>query len=105
MAVCKRGKGLLKINGSPIDLLEPEILRAKVYEPILLVGKERFADVDMRVRVKGGGHVSQVYGAFGIAVLCVRINETVCVYDSHPSSHCQSHCCLSPKVYVAFFFY
>ena len=31
-------------------------------EPILLLGKERFEGVDIRVRVKGGGHVSQVYG-------------------------------------------
>ena len=52
---------MLKINGSPIDLLEPEILRAKVYEPILLIGKDRFANLDIRIRVKGGGHVSQVY--------------------------------------------
>ena len=31
-------------------------------EPMLLLGKERFEGVDIRVRVKGGGHVSQVYG-------------------------------------------
>lgn len=30
-------------------------------EPIYLLGKERFAHVDMRVRVKGGGSVSQIY--------------------------------------------
>lgn len=33
----------------------------KVQEPILLLGKERFEGVDIRVRVKGGGHVSRVY--------------------------------------------
>ena len=43
--------------------MEPEILRFKVFEPVLLLGRARFANVDMRVRVKGGGHVSQVYGA------------------------------------------
>lgn len=32
-------------------------------EPILLLGKQRFANVDIRIRVKGGGHVSQIYGA------------------------------------------
>ena len=31
-------------------------------EPVLLLGKDRFAGVDIRVRVKGGGHVSQLYG-------------------------------------------
>ena len=32
-----------------------------MYEPILLLGKERFAKVDIRVRVRGGGYVSQCY--------------------------------------------
>jgi ribosomal protein S9 len=40
----------------------PETLRWKVAEPLLLLGKQRFANVDIRVRVKGGGHVSQIYG-------------------------------------------
>lgn len=44
-----------------MELLEPEVLRYKVYEPILLLGSARFKDVDIRVRVKGGGHVAQVY--------------------------------------------
>ncbi|KAK7400767.1 hypothetical protein VNO78_12073 [Psophocarpus tetragonolobus] len=58
---CKRGRGLIKINGCPIELVEPEILRFKAFEPILLLGKSRFAGVDMRIRVKGGGHTSQIY--------------------------------------------
>ena len=49
--------------GSPLDLVQPETLRWKVAEPLLLLGKQRFANVDIRVRVKGGGHVSQIYGA------------------------------------------
>ncbi|KAG6425058.1 hypothetical protein SASPL_115481 [Salvia splendens] len=58
---CKRGRGLIKINGKPIELVEPEILRYKAFEPILLLGRHRFAGVDMRIRVKGGGHTSQIY--------------------------------------------
>jgi small subunit ribosomal protein S16e len=42
-------------------LVKPEILRFKVYEPLLIVGLDRFAEVDIRVRVSGGGHTSQVY--------------------------------------------
>ena len=30
-------------------------------EPVLLLGKQRFSNVDIRIRVKGGGHVSQIY--------------------------------------------
>ncbi len=33
----------------------------QVYEPILLVGLDKFAGVDIRVRVTGGGHTSQIY--------------------------------------------
>ncbi|KAM7273577.1 hypothetical protein ACFE04_028241 [Oxalis oulophora] len=58
---CKRGRGLIKINGGPIELVVPEILRFKAVEPILLLDRHRFARVDMRIRVKGGGHTSQIY--------------------------------------------
>jgi small subunit ribosomal protein S16e len=61
VAHCKRGNGLVKVNGRPIDQIEPEMLRYKIEEPILLLGKDRFAGVDIRIRVKGGGHVSQIY--------------------------------------------
>ncbi|XP_043852842.1 40S ribosomal protein S16-like isoform X2 [Dromiciops gliroides] len=44
VAHCKRGNGLIKL-----------------LSPVFLLGKERFAGVDIRVRVKGGGHVAQVY--------------------------------------------
>ncbi len=63
VAYTKAGKGLLKVNGSPIQLLEPETLRIKALEPVLLLGKERFANLDIRVRVQGGGYVSQAFGA------------------------------------------
>nr|GEY28310.1 hypothetical protein [Tanacetum cinerariifolium] len=48
-------------KGLARDLIRPEILRTKVYEPILLVGQSKYAGVDMRIRVKGGGHTSQIY--------------------------------------------
>jgi small subunit ribosomal protein S16e len=36
-------------------------LRFKVYEPVLVAGEDAFQVMDIRVRVKGGGHTSQVY--------------------------------------------
>ena len=53
---------LLLLAGSPLDLVQPETLRFKVKEPVALLGEQRFQNVDIRIRVKGGGHVSQVYG-------------------------------------------
>ena len=63
VSYCKKGRGLIKINGSPIELVEPVLLRYKVFEPILLLGRERFSIMDLRIRVKGGGYTSQIYGA------------------------------------------
>ncbi|KAK4193364.1 ribosomal protein S5 domain 2-type protein [Podospora australis] len=56
-----QGKGLIKVNGKPIKLFAAEILRAKLYEPILIIGHDKFANIDIRVKVAGGGHTSQVY--------------------------------------------
>lgn len=61
VAYAKAGKGLLRVNGQPIHLMTPEVLRWKLYEPVLIVGEDKFAPVDIRVRVSGGGHTSQVY--------------------------------------------
>ncbi len=61
VAYCKKGRGLIQIKGTPLELAEPELLRFKVYEPILLLGRERFAEVDIRIRVKGGGYTAQIY--------------------------------------------
>merc|ERR1712202_116272 len=61
VAHCKRGKGLIKVSGKPLDLVTPETLRYKLQEPILHLGKARFEGVDIRIRVNGGGRVSQIY--------------------------------------------
>ena len=61
VAYCKKGSGMIKVNGCPISLLQPEILRLKTFEPVLLLGAEKFAQVDIRVRCKGGGTTSQIY--------------------------------------------
>merc|ERR1712094_94812 len=61
VAFVKKGKGLIKVNGVPIELVQPETLRFKVWEPVLLLGANRYREVDIRIRVKGGGHVSQIY--------------------------------------------
>merc|ERR1712035_152594 len=57
IAYCKRGHGLIKVNGRPLSIIEPRLLQYKLYEPILLLGKDRFAGVDIRIKVKGVAHV------------------------------------------------
>jgi small subunit ribosomal protein S16e len=43
------------------DLETSDLITAQVYEPLLIVGLDKFAGVDIRVRVTGGGHTSQIY--------------------------------------------
>lgn len=61
VASVRSGKGVMRVNGSPIDLIEPQSLRMKVMEPILLLGLKRFQNLDIRVRVRGSGYTSQIY--------------------------------------------
>ena len=43
VAYAKAGKGLLRVNGQPISLVKPEALRFKLYEPVLVVGEDKFS--------------------------------------------------------------
>jgi small subunit ribosomal protein S16e len=61
VATVTMGKGMIRVNGVPLHLVEPEVMRTKIMEPILLIGQQKFAKIDIRVKVKGGGYVSQIY--------------------------------------------
>nr|DAD44158.1 TPA_asm: hypothetical protein HUJ06_002388 [Nelumbo nucifera] len=75
---CWQPWGLIKINGCPIELVKLEILRYKVFEPILLLGRHWFSGVDMRIRVRGGGHNSQIY-----AILQSIVKALVAYYQKY----------------------
>ena len=60
VAICQEGHGIIRVNGKPLNLIEPESMRTKVYEPIFLVGGNKFKDLSIRVRVRGGGAMNQV---------------------------------------------
>merc|ERR1712021_82072 len=55
----KGGQGVIRVNGKPLQLIEPESMRMKVYEPIFIVGADRFQDLSIRVRVKGSGSMAK----------------------------------------------
>ncbi len=61
VATVRTGKGVLRVNGAPVDQLEPSVYRIKVWEPVLLLGQKRFVNLDVRVRVRGGGYTAQIY--------------------------------------------
>ena len=51
----------MRVNGTPLDLVQPNVLKLKLFEPFLLIGNDKFGDIDIRIRVKGGGQVSRIY--------------------------------------------
>lgn len=57
-ATIKDGKGRFKINSVPLEILEPELARLKMMEPLELAG-DRVVKVDIDVNVNGGGVMGQ----------------------------------------------
>lgn len=60
VAAVSSGQGFIRVNGRAINLLEPASMRMKVMEPIFLMGGNKFKDLNIRVRVRGGGSTTQV---------------------------------------------
>jgi small subunit ribosomal protein S9 len=61
-AVVKPGVGRVRINMIPVEILEPEIAREKIMEPLLQVG-EVWKQMDMDVKTSGGGYMGQAEAA------------------------------------------
>jgi len=57
-ATIKDGKGRVKINSVPLEILQPELARLKMMEPLELAG-DRVVKVDIDVSVEGGGVMGQ----------------------------------------------
>jgi small subunit ribosomal protein S9 len=61
--VVRAGVGRVRVNRTPIEILEPEIARAKIMEPLLQAGEEVWKQLDMDVRTSGGGYMGQAEAA------------------------------------------
>lgn len=62
-AVVKPGMGKVYINRIPIEIFEPEIAREKIMEPLLQAGDEVWKQLDMDIKVSGGGFMGQAEAA------------------------------------------
>ncbi len=58
-ATIKEGKGRVRINGVPLEVLPNELKRVKINEVFVLAGSEKRDSVDVKVKVKGGGFMGQ----------------------------------------------
>ncbi|MAP43460.1 MAG: 30S ribosomal protein S9 [Euryarchaeota archaeon] len=60
-ASVKKGKGRVRINGSPIEIMQPEMARMKAMEPLAIAdAMNRLGKADINVSVEGGGTMGQV---------------------------------------------
>jgi len=60
-ASVKKGKGRVRINGSPIEIMQPDMARMKAMEPLAIADAlNRLAKADINISVEGGGTMGQV---------------------------------------------
>jgi small subunit ribosomal protein S9 len=57
-ATVKKGKGLVRINKTPIEIYEPHLAKVMIMEPLTIAG-EKATKVDIDVNVIGGGIIGQ----------------------------------------------
>lgn len=62
-ALVKPGMGRIRINMTPLEIYEPEVARKKIMEPLIQAGDEVWKQVDMDIKVWGGGYMGQAEAA------------------------------------------
>ena len=58
VATVRKGSGKVRINSKLLDLIEPSYVRMRIREPLIIaneVQKDLLEEVDIKVKVKGGG--------------------------------------------------
>ena len=58
-AVVKPGIGRIRINRIPLEIYEPEVAREKIMEPLIHAGDDVLKQLDVDVKVSGGGYMGQ----------------------------------------------
>lgn len=58
-AVVKPGLGRVRINMTPLEIYRPEVARQKIMEPLIQAGDEVWKQLDMDIKVSGGGYMGQ----------------------------------------------
>ena len=62
-AVVRPGAGRIRINRVPVEILERRIAREKVMEPLIQAGDDVWKQLDIDVKVLGGGYMGQAEAA------------------------------------------
>ncbi len=62
-AVVKQGVGKVRVNMTPVEIFEPVIAREKIMEPLLQAGEATWKQLDVDVKIAGGGYMGQAEAA------------------------------------------
>ncbi len=84
-AVVKPGKGIVKVNSIPLELVSGEMVRLKMSEPLILAG-DAWKAFDISVNVSGGGVLGQADAvrqciARGLVEYLPELKKTYLEYD------------------------
>lgn len=62
-ATLRMGRGRIRVNNVPLEIFEPQASRLKIMEPLLQVDGEIRNQVDISIKVAGGGFMGQAEAA------------------------------------------
>lgn len=62
-AIVKPGIGRIRINRTPLEIYEPEAARQKIMEPLIQAGDDVWKQLDIDIKVSGGGYMGQAEAA------------------------------------------
>ncbi|MEM3055465.1 MAG: 30S ribosomal protein S9, partial [Candidatus Bathyarchaeia archaeon] len=62
-AVVKPGIGRVRVNMTPLEIYEPEVAREKIMEPLIQAGDDVWKQLDIDIKVSGGGYMGQAEAA------------------------------------------
>jgi small subunit ribosomal protein S9 len=58
-ATVRTGAGRVRVNNVPLEIFEPEVAREKIREPLIQAGDDVWKQLDISIKVKGGGFMGQ----------------------------------------------
>lgn len=74
-ATIKNGTGRLRVNGTPLEVYQPDIARMRITEPLIIFG-QNWKKYDIKVRVSGGGYMSQADAVrMAVATGLIRMSQ------------------------------
>jgi small subunit ribosomal protein S9 len=73
VATISKGRGKVRINNIPVELLQPAVAKELVMTPLLIIGELR-NKIDINVNVEGGGFMGQAF-ASAVAISKALIGE------------------------------